>query len=373
MKKAIVTDFLIQQGGAEQVTRELANLFPKADIFTLLAAPDILDKYFSGRNVIQHPKLKDSYIRRKYYRKILPFYPTYIEDFDLSSYDLIISSSYLFAKGVLCNPDSLHISYVHTPMRQAWTKYHEYLHNENDIGRFSRLFLRYVMNYLRLWDVSSSNRVDYFIANSSTVQRRIKNIYRRDAALIHPPVKVEELGNIRQINKSDYYVTVGRLVPYKKVELLIKTFNQLPDKKLYIVGDGNNRRQLEKMAESSNITFTGYIDEASKIELMSKAKAFLFAAEEDFGMSPVEALALGTPVIAYNKGGARDYIQENINGHFFDQQNEDCLRKALMKFEQSTFDPKTIHRSVKSFDETFFRHNIKSFIEQKVEETIDES
>lgn len=370
MKTAIVTDFLIQYGGAEQVTRELANLFPKADIYTLIATPDLIKEYFPGRTVFQHPKLESSYFRRKYYRKIMPLYPTYIEDFDLRNYDLAISSSYLFAKGILCGPDTLHISYVHTPMRQAWIKYHEYLRNENDVGAFTTLLLRYVMNYIRLWDVSSSNRVDYFIANSSTVKRRIKNIYQRDATVIHPPVKVEKYRNTYpQVKKEDYYITVGRLVPYKNVELLIKTFNKLQNRKLYIVGDGNDRKRLEKMAQSSNITFTGYTEGTEKVELLSKAKAFLFAAEEDFGISPVEAMACGTPVIAYHKGGARDYIREGINGCFFKRQNTDCLHETLLKFEQMKFDPKQIYRSVKSFDEKHFRKEIKAFVGQKIEYT----
>lgn len=364
MRIAIVTDFLNQLGGAELVTHEIAELFPKADIYTLMANEAVLKKYFSGRNVIQHPKFEKSKIRSKYYRKFVPFYPTYIEDFDLRKYDLIISSSYLCAKGILCQPDSIHISYVHTPMRQAWTKYHDYLHNENDIGRFTRPLLRYIMNYIRIWDVISANRVDYFIANSSPVKQRIEKIYRREAHVIHPPVKVIHNDNNYLNKKEDYYITVGRLVPYKNIDLLIKTFNQFSNRKLLIVGDGNDRARLEKLAASQNISFMGYVKEDEKNKLVSEAKAFLFAAEEDFGISPVESMALGTPVIAYNKGGAQDYVKENINGFFFDRQKTESLKQAITKFENKQLDRKKIIDSVAKFDEKKFRKKFMAFVNE---------
>lgn len=369
MKTAIVTDFLNQYGGAEIVTHQIASLFPEADIYTMIAEEEILSKYFANHKVVEHPKLKDSRWRRKHYRKLLPLYPTYIEDFDLTGYDLIISSSYLWAKGVLCRPEALHISYVHTPIRQAWVKYHEYLRNENDIGRFSRLILRYVMNYMRIWDVSTSNRVDYFIANSTTVQKRIESIYRREAQVIHPPIKVDRYKDkYKDCEDEDYYITVGRLVPYKRVDLLIEAFNQTPDRKLLVAGAGNDSERLKALAESDNITFLGFVDEETKTELTAKASAFLFAAEEDFGMSPVEAMALGTPVIGFSKGGTRDYIREEVNGRFFDEQTPGSLLRAIDAFEQQTFDRKTVKQSVTHFDEKHFRQKIKTFVEEKIKE-----
>ncbi|WP_372638021.1 glycosyltransferase [Fodinibius sp.] len=369
MKTAIVTDFLNQFGGAEIVTQQIASLFPGADIYTMIAEEKIVSEYFSGHKVIEHPKLKDSRWRRNHYRKLLPLYPTYIEDFDLTGYDLVISSSYLWAKGVLCRPETLHIAYVHTPIRQAWVKYHEYLRNENDIGRFTRPILRYVMNYLRIWDVSASNRVDYFIANSTTVQRRIESIYRREARVIHPPIKVDRYKDKYEDSvDDDYYITVGRLVPYKRVDLLIEAFNQTPDRKLLIAGAGNDSERLRALAESDNITFLGFVDEETKTELTAKARAFLFAAEEDFGMSPVEAMALGTPVIGFSKGGTRDYIREKVNGRFFDEQTPDSLLRAIDAFEQQTFDRETVMQSVTRFDEKHFRRQLKAFIDEKIEE-----
>lgn len=369
MKTAIITDFLNQLGGAEIVTHQIASLFPEADIYTLFAEQEVIDTYFKDHRVIEHPKMKDSAWRQKHYRKLLPLYPTYIEDFDLTGYDLVISSSYLWAKAVLCRPDTLHISYVHTPMRQAWVKYHEYLANENDIGRLTQTVLRYVMNYLRIWDVSTANRVDHFIANSSTVQKRIENIYRREAEVIHPPIKV---ANYRQkypyIDRKNHYITVGRLVPYKRVDVLIKAFNQTPDRTLHILGAGNDRDRLQGLAKSDNITFHGFADEDKKTELVASARAFLFAAEEDFGMSPVEAMALGTPVIGFGKGGTQDYIQDGINGCFFDRQTPESLLRALSDFEKKEFDRETVMQSVAHFGEERFRRQLQTFIEAKIQD-----
>ena len=369
MKTAIITDFLNQLGGAEIVTHHIASLFPDADIYTMFADDEVTDTYFKGHPVIEHPKLKDSNWRQKHYRKLLPLYPTYVEDFDLTEYDLVISSSYLWAKGVLCRPDTLHISYIHTPMRQAWVKYHEYLHNENDIGKFTRFALRYVMNYLRIWDVSSANRVDHFIANSSTVQRRVEDIYRREAEVIHPPIEVEKYYDKHQeIDQKEHYITVGRLVPYKRVDVLIEAFNESTDRKLLIAGAGNDSERLKALAESDNITFLGFVDEETKTRLIAQARAFLFAAEEDFGMSPVEAMALGTPVIGFGQGGTRDYIQEGVNGCFFDKQEPASLLQAIKKFEGKTFDRERIRQSVTNFDEKHFRNQFSNFVDAKLKE-----
>lgn len=347
------------------MAHEMAHLYPDADIYTLLADEGVLDKYFAGRTVIQHPKIERSSLRKKYYRYLLPLYPTYIEDFDLTGYDRVISSSYLVAKGVLCRPDTLHISYIHTPMRQAWVKYHEYLRNENDVGYWSRIMLRYVLNYIRMWDVASANRVDHFIANSTVVKKRIEKIYRRKAEVIHPPVQVKnyQAKSIPDGGDSDFYITVGRLVPYKKIDLIVETFNQLPDQKLVVVGTGNDEQRLKQLAESPNIEFLGYIDEERKTTLTARARGFVFAAEEDFGISPVEAMALGTPVIAFNKGGAQDYVEENINGCFFDRQEVGSLKKAIINFEQRDFDTEQVKESVSHFDTTHFREQLKTFVE----------
>jgi glycosyltransferase involved in cell wall biosynthesis len=371
MKIAIVTDFLNQFGGAEIVTHEIAKLFPDADIYTIFGNDKVINKYFSNKNVYQHPKFKISKVRRKFYRNLLPLYPTYIEDFDFSDYDLVISSSYLWSKGIITKTGTLHVSYVHTPMRQAWDKYHEYLKNENDIGRFKKSILRYVMNYLRLWDQSSSNRVDNFIVNSTVVQERVNKIYRREANVIHPPIQVKELRKrYFSISKSDYFITVGRLVPYKRVDLLIETFNQLEDKKLLILGEGNDKGRLKSLIDKTknNVEILGYVEEEKKNKLISSAKAFLFAAEEDFGMSPVEAMAVGTPVIGYKEGGTRDYLINKVNGLTFSEQSSESLKEAILKFENSKFDHEIVSESVSKFDEINFRKLFKREIDRVINE-----
>ena len=368
MKVAIVTDYLLQLGGAEKVTSIISELYPQADVYTLICDEKVKEKYFKGRNVTEHPAFKDSSWKRKYYRALFPLYPTYIEDFDLKAYDLIISSSYLWAKGVLPDIDAVHISYVHTPLRQAWVKYHEYLYNENDIGRIKRFLLRFIMNYVRIWDVTNSNRVDYFIANSQTVKRRIEKIYRRPADVIYPPIEVADHKKHAQQTFGNHYVSLGRLVPYKRVDLLIEAFNKSMNRKLYIMGDGNDRKRLEKLIQSPNIHLMGYVDEYTKMKIISSAKGFIFATEEDFGMSPVEAMATGVPVIGFDKGGTRDYIREGVNGTFFQHQTPEALIYAMDRFEKMQFDKQKIIQSVQKFSKASFKYQFEEFVENKIAE-----
>lgn len=362
MKTAIVTDFLNQFGGAEIVTREIASLFPGADIYTLMASQEVTDKYFSDYHVFEHPKMASSNWRRKHYRKLLPFYPTYIEDFNFKDYDLVISSSYLWSKGVLTRPGTLHISYIHTPIRQAWVKYHEYLNNENDIGAFAKILLRYIMNYIRIWDESSAKRVDYFIANSSTVHKRIKSIYRRDSEVIFPPIDVQKANLHNSLNRKDYYITVGRLVPYKRVDIMIRAFNEMPEKKLLILGDGNDMSRLSSLVKSDNIKLKGFVNEEDKWDLLSKARGFVFCAEEDFGMSPVEALSFGVPLIAFNKAGVRDYLIEGKNGIGFEKQTVDSLKNAITHFEQEKFDYTKVANTAQKFHISNFKDKFSKFV-----------
>lgn len=364
MKVAIITEYLLQSGGAEKVIAAIAELYPKADIFSLIGNDKVIEKHFGGHKVIEHPAFRNAKWKRKFYRMLFPLYPTYIEDFDLSGYDLVISSSYLWAKGVLTDLDATHISYVHTPMRQAWVKYHEYMNNENDIGPVKRFFLRYVMNYVRLWDVVNSNRVDHFIANSTTVKRRIEKIYRRPAQVIHPPIEVADHNEYARPAFGKHYVTLGRLVPYKRVDLLIEAFNQCPERELYIMGDGNDRPRLEKLATSPNIHLMGYVDDAQKMEILASARGFLFAAEEDFGMSPVEAMAAGIPVVGYGKGGTRDYIIDGQNGLFFDEQTPEALLEAIDQFEQMQFDKQEVMHTVEHFSTAGFKYKFENFVNE---------
>lgn len=366
MRVAIITEYLLQSGGAEEVASAISELYPQADIFTLIGNDEVIEKHFKNHRIIEHPAFRKSKWKRKFYRMLLPLYPTYVEDFNLSGYDLVISSSYLWAKGVLTDVEATHISYVHTPMRQAWVKYHEYLNNENDIGPVKRYFLRFFMNYIRTWDVVNSNRVDYFVANSRTVKRRIEKIYRREATVIHPPVEVAELNEHVRPDFGAHYVTLGRLVPYKKVDLLIETFNQCPDRELYIMGDGNDRQRLQKLVASPNIHLMGYVDKETKMKYLSTARGFLFGAEEDFGISPVEAMACGVPVIGYGKGGTRDYIIEELNGVFFDEQTPEALLDAIEQFEKMSFNKQEIMNSVSHLSKGSFKYQFETFVKEKL-------
>lgn len=368
MKIAIVTDFLNQLGGAEKVTAEIFSLYPNADIYTMFASGEVRKKLFTNARIIEHPKFKTSAWRQRNYRKLFPFYPLYFEDFDFTTYDLVISSSYLWAKGILVHPDTVHISYIHTPIRQAWTKYHEYINNENDVHGWQKYFLRYVMNYIRIWDTTSANRVDYFIANSSVVQKRISKIYRRDSVIIHPPIQVDKLMSYASEDQDEYYITTSRLVPYKRIDIMIEAFNRMPQKKFFILGDGNDKNRLKKLIRSKNIQLMGYVDEQKKHDIVSRAKAFLFAAEEDFGMSPVEAMAYGVPVIAYNKGGVNDYMVEGLNGIFFGSQDSHDIIQAIRGLEDMNFDRKEIQKSVARFDIKFFKEKFKKLVDGVIKE-----
>ncbi len=368
LRVAIITEYLLQSGGAEEVASTISEIYPQADIFTLIGDDEVIEKHFKNHRVIEHPAFQNSKWKRKFYRLLFPLYPTYVEDFNLSGYDLVISSSYLWAKGVLTDLEATHISYVHTPMRQAWVKYHEYLNNENDIGRVKRYFLRFFMNYIRIWDVVNTNRVDYFVANSRTVKRRIEKIYRRKAMVIHPPVAVAELNEQAQPDFGTHYVTLGRLVPYKKVDLLIEAFNQCPDRELYIMGDGNDRQRLRKLATSPNIHLLGYVDNQTKMEYLATARGFLFAAEEDFGISPVEAMACGVPVIGYGKGGTRDYIIDGLNGIFFYEQTPHALLEAIERFEKMSFNKQEVINSVSELSKDSFKYQFETFVKEKLAE-----
>jgi glycosyltransferase involved in cell wall biosynthesis len=221
------------------------------------------------------------------------------------------------------------------------------------------------MNYLRIWDESSVNRVDHFIANSTTVQKRINSIYRRDANVIYPPIETKKLSNHISAKSGNYYITVGRLVPYKRVDLMIEAFNKMKDRKLIILGDGNDRERLNSLVKSDNIQLKGFVSEETKLNLLSKAKGFIFCAEEDFGMSPVEAMAAGIPLIAFNKAGVKDYLKEGINGIGFPSQTVEDLINAVKRFEATSFDRDKVATTVQKFNISNFRENMKEFISEK--------
>ena len=298
MKIAVVHDWLVVYGGAEKVLEQILNIYPEADLFALV---DFLDE--DKRDFIKDKKVKTSFIQRlpkakTKYRNYLPLMPLAIEQLDLSKYDLIISSSYCVAKGIITSPNQVHISYVHSPIRYAWDLQHQYLKEAGLTKGLKGWLAKIILHYMRIWDTRTSNGVDYFIANSKFIAKRIWKCYRREADVIYPPVDVEAFEYCDQ--KEDFYLTASRMVPYKKMDLIVEAFTHIPDKKLIVIGTGPDFDKIQKIAQGhDNIKLMGYQPFSVLKEHMQKAKAFVFAAEEDFGITPVEAQACGTPVIAY--------------------------------------------------------------------------
>lgn len=339
MKIAVVHDWLVVYGGAEKVLEQILNIYPEADLFALV---DFLDE--DKRDFIKDKKVKTSFIQhlpkaKTKYRNYLPLMPLAIEQLDLSKYDLIISSSYCVAKGIITSPNQVHISYVHSPIRYAWDLQHQYLKEAGLTKGLKGWLAKIILHYMRIWDTRTSNGVDYFIANSKFIAKRIWKCYRREADVIYPPVDVEAFEYCDQ--KEDFYLTASRMVPYKKMDLIVEAFTQMPDKKLIVIGAGPDFDKIQKIAQGHiNIKLMGYQPFSVLKEHMQKAKAFVFAAEEDFGITPVEAQACGTPVIAYGKGGALETVRgldkkDDPTGVFFYKQDKESLVKAISYFENN--------------------------------------
>lgn len=340
MRVAIVCDWLVVYAGAERVLEQILTLYPDADLFCLV---DFLSE--DQRGFIMNKKTHTSFIQslpraKKSYRSYLPLMPIAIEQFDVSGYELVISSSHAVAKGILTGPDQVHISYVHSPIRYAWDLQHQYLQEANLTHGLKAWIVKAILHYIRLWDYRTANGVDHFIANSKFIARRIKKVYGREAAVVYPPVDIEAYELCEE--KEDFYLTASRMVPYKKVKLIVEAFNEMPDKRLVVIGDGPEYAKIKEIA-GSNITLMGYQPFSMLKEKMQKAKAFVFAAEEDFGIAPVEAQACGTPVIAYGKGGTLETVQGFSDamprtGIFFESQTIQSIRNAVDSFEKNASD-----------------------------------
>ena len=360
MKTALVHDWLSGIGGGEKVLESIFNLYP-SKIFTLIKnEKKLVNSFFQGKEI------ETSFIQRlpfaeKNYRNYLPLFPIAIEQFNLSEYDLILSTSHAVAKGVLTNPNQLHICYCHTPMRYAWDLYSSHI---NEVSGLKKMMARYFLHYLRNWDISSVNRVDHFIANSRYVAKRIKKIYGRDSQVIYPSVDTESFYISR--NKQNYFITYSRLVPYKKIDVIAEAFSKMPDKKLIILGDGPEMIKI-KSYSTKNIEILGYRSDEDVRRLLAEAKAMVFAAEEDFGMVMAESLASGTPVIAFDKGGSTEIIEDMKSGLFFNHQNANSLIEAILLFEknESLFDPIHIQKSAQRFSKERFKIEYKNFVNSK--------
>lgn len=366
-KIAIVHDFLLDYGGAENVLNTLIKMFPGADIFALLGDREKIKKW---NPQLAEKKINYSFVQKfpqfvkKRKKVLLPFLPTAAENFNLRDYDLVISSCGAYSKGIIVKPKTTHICYLHSPMRYVWDWSREYL-EENRLKGKRKLLVRLFLNYLRMWDRSAAQRPDYLIANSKYTAKRIRKYYRRKAEIIYPGV---EIGGIESNNNhEDYFLTVSRLSRYKRVDLMIDAFAKL-NLPLIIVGDGREKEELKKMIPTDRrdkIKIVGWKSREDLVRLYEKCRAFVFAAEDDFGITPIEAMAAGKPVIAYKKGGALETVIEGQTGEFFDCPEVETLADGVRRFieKEKNYNSNEIRSRAEEFNKKRFKEKINNFIE----------
>ncbi len=366
-KVALVHEWLVDHSGSEKVLEQMLRVFPDADLFSLVEfLPDDLKPF------IRHKEVTTSFIQklplaRKHYRNYLPLMPLAVEQLDVSAYDIVISNSHAVTKGVITRSDQLHLCYCHSPVRYAWDLYHQYL-GEAGLRRGLRGTLaQLLLHYLRQWDLSTVNRIDHFMANSHYIARRIHKVYRRSATVVYPPVDTD--GFTLQVAKEDFYLTASRMVPYKRMDLIVRAFARMPDKQLIVIGDGTEMAKV-RAAAGPNVTLLGFQPFAVLKDHLQRAKAFVFAAEEDFGIIPVEAQACGTPVIAYGRGGSCETIVSEQTGVFFNEQTEDSIVGAVKRFEQiaHSLSPQVIRQQAEKFSIQAFRADFRRIVERSYEQ-----
>lgn len=366
----IVADWLVTFAGAERVIAEFLELYPEADLYAVIEFLHEENKKF-----IHNKKVNTTFIQslpwaKKKYQNYLPLMPLAVEQLDVSGHDIILSSSHAVAKGILTGPDQLHISYVHSPIRYAWDLQHQYLREAKLEKGIKSLFAKIILHKMRIWDYRTANSVDHFIANSHFIARRIAKIYGRKAEVIYPPVDVNRF-NVKE-KKNDFYLTASRLVPYKRIDLIVEAFSSMPDKTLVVIGDGSEMNKIKSKA-SRNIEILGYQPNEVLVDYMQNAKAFVFAAEEDFGITPVEAMACGTPVIAFGKGGALETIrplgESGPTGIFFDSQLVSAVATAVETFENNIhmFTSDNCRKQALKFSADRFKHELQMSIQKQWE------
>lgn len=355
MRVAIVHDYLNQYGGAERVLEALHALFPDAPVYTSIYDPEVMPAGYRSWDI------RTSFIQRlpgwkKHFRRYFLLYPSAFESFDLSGYDLILSSSSAYAKGIIPRPGALHICYCHTPMRFGW-RTSDYVEREAIKG-VQGAILPILLTYVRLWDITTACRVDAFIANSREVAGRIERYYGRTATIIPPPV---DLPPYQDRPAEDFYLAGGRLIPYKRISLAVEAFNKL-GLPLKIFGDGRDRSALEACA-APNIEFVGWVDEEQRRDLFARCRAFIFPGEEDFGITPLEAMAAGRPVIAYAAGGALETVIDGVTGRFFHQQTAAALAAAVGMSRGDQYDPCVIRQHAEAFGYPVFMERMRALID----------
>ncbi len=361
MKVAIVHDYLNQMGGAERVVMAFHDIFPDAPIYTSIYDPERVDPAF------QKMDIRTSFMQKlplvtKHHQPYLPLYPFAMEALDLRGYDLVLSSSSAFGKGVITRPETLHICYCHTPMRWCWN-YEEYVEREQ-LGKVARRVLPFFITGLRVWDQTSAMRVDHFIANSPVIAERIQKYYRREAVVIPPPVEASRFPSDPATEVEDYFLLLGRFVPYKRFDLAIEACNRLR-LPLVVIGKGRDEERLKRLA-GPTIRFLGRLSDEEVIHYYRHCRAFLFPGEEDFGITPLEAQAAGRPVVAYGSGGALASVVDGVTGAFFQEQTVESLAEVLANFNERNFDPYAIRNHALEFDTPRFQRRIMQFIEAKL-------
>jgi glycosyltransferase involved in cell wall biosynthesis len=395
-KIAIVHDFLTYFGGAEQVLKSLHNLYPQAPIYTLLYDKEKMQGYFPAA------KIRTSFLNKfpKFIKKgkkyLLPLFSTAVETFDLRDYDIVISSCNSFVKGIITKPKTIHICYCHAPTRFLWDWHYNYL-DENKVRGIKKIFITPILHYMRMWDKSAADRVDYFIANSQNTADKIKKFYGRGSKIIYPPCDINhtrgfhssrefrtvepeardlhmwfhspkgtmEPSDYKKTGKNiqNYFLIVSRLSPYKKIDVAIKAFNKL-EIPLVIIGEGEDRKRLEKIA-GKNIRFLGFQPEGKIAQYYKSCQAFIFSGEDDFGITPIEAMSFGKPVLAYRKGGALETVVEGVTGEFFDDPIPEILADGVRRIKNNcnNYNVERIKEQAKKFSREKFERNIKEFIE----------
>lgn len=369
MRVALVHEWFTALAGSEKVVEQLCYLFPDADLFAVYADPALV----ASTDYLRNRRLQTSFIEHlprasKAFRAYLSLMPLAVEQFDLSGYDVVISSSHAVAKGVLTGPDQLHISYVHTPIRYAWDLQHQYLRESGLDTGVKGWIAKSMLHALRIWDFRTSAGVNHFVANSRYIARRIRKVYGRSADVIYPPVDVSEFSLCEK--KQDYYLAASRLVPYKRLDLIVEAFRAMPDRRLIVVGEGPEQEKV-RAAAGPNVEMLGHQPVGVLRNLMQRAKAFVFAAEEDFGIMPVEAQACGTPVIAFGKGGALETVRppgtQRPTGIFFQQQSVSSLIEAVRCFEAESakFEPSACAANAMRFSVPRFRAEFGAYVEAR--------
>ncbi len=360
-KIAIVHDYLAQDGGAERVLKSFHEIWPEAPIFVLFHDADKIP-YLKKESLTESFLSKFPFIR-SHYQWYLPLMPVATERYRLHDFDVVLSSTSSFAKGVITSPDTLHISYCHTPPRYLWADTHQYM-SDLPVSRVVKFFLPRLTSTMRLWDKMSADRVDHFIANSKTVQNRIQKYYRRTSEVIHPPVEVDTFSIKPTVNT--YFVTGGRLVPYKSLDIAVQAFNRLRWP-LKIFGIGPELARLRRMAKP-HIEFVGKITDAEKAELLGSAQAFIHPQVEDFGITALESMAAGRPVIAYAQGGATETVLPGETGIFFHEQTWESLIDTLLSFKPEIWDPVKIREHAYRFSDSRFKQAMQEYVTNRFEE-----